>query len=210
VQREAEALRKVGHDLVYTFHFKTDADRTAIPENASSAVEARSKSAETLKLFEAIVDAAVQKVRDMGYGVNANADKMKRTVPVSLNTECQDIIRAEAGALGISTLDMTSGAGHDLMNYAPKVSAGFISVAHGNGGLSHNPGEILGMTAKQDPFSEGSYPDAINLMARIVTRDERLCGTPNEVSHAVSHVVSRGDFVAELQKRGAKPLALAA
>lgn len=203
VKHEANVLLRAGHDLVYTFHFQTDDDRTSISENAYCAVEARSKSPETLKLFEAIVDAAIQKQQEAGYGVNPNYDKMKRTAPISLDTQCQQMIRDTANELGISSMNMTSGAGHDLMNYAPKVRAGFISFAHGNGGLSHGPGEIAGMTPEQDPYREGCYPLAISVVTNLVTRDERqMTGKPQDVS--------RGDFRAELIKRGAKPLTLAA
>ncbi len=207
VKREAEALRSAGHDLVYTFHFKTDDDRTSIPENAYSAVEARSTSPETLKQFEAIVEAAIQNVRTLGYEVNANHDKMKRTAPVSLDGDAQNILRKTADEIGVSHVDMASGAGHDLMNYAPKVSAGFVLFGHGNGGLSHNPGEMLGLTPEQDPFAEGNYPKVIELMANVLTRDERGYAEPQSVS---PKNVSRDDFVTELKKRGAKPIGLVA
>lgn len=203
VDDSAEKLRKGGLDLVYTYHFKTDDNRTAIPENASAAVEARSTSPDALRLFEMIVEFAAQAQAAKGFGVNLNKDKMKRTAPVQLDGTCQKIIVEAAENLDVTTMPMTSGAGHDLMNYAPFVPAGFILFGHGNGGVSHSPDEILGLTEQQDPFVEGNYPRAMNVVTHILTRDER-CGL------LVPQAPAKGDFVAELIKCGAKPLALAA
>ncbi len=205
VKREAEALRQAGHDLVYTFHFKTADDRTAIPAHAASAVEARSTSPETLKVFEAIVERAVQNQAAKGFGVNLNANKMKRTAPVQLDDACQNIIAETAESLHVTTMPMNSGAGHDLMNYAPFVRSGFISIGHGNDGRSHNPGEILGLTEHQDPFVEGNYPKAMNVVTHILTRDER---SPAQQVTQVD--MFKTDFAGELLRRGAKPLALVA
>lgn len=202
VDSGAQKLREGGLDLVYTYHFKTDDNRTAIPENASAAVEARSTSPEALRLFEIIVECAAQAQAAKGFGVNMNQDKMKRTAPVQLDDDCQKIIAEAAANLNVTTMPMNSGAGHDLMNYAPYVRAGFILFGHGNDGVSHNPGEILGLTEQQDPFVDGNYPKAMNVITHILTRDERM------PANAEQGDVSRVDFAAELVKRGAKPLTL--
>lgn len=197
VKREAEALRQAGHDLVYTFHFSTDDNRTAIPENASIAVEARSTSQATLDVFEQIVEAAIKAQEAKGFEAKRNTNKIKRTAPVSLDAECQKIIKEVAASLNITTMPMASGAGHDLMNYAPYTSCGFILFGHGNRGVSHNPGEILGLTPDQDPFVEGNYPLAVAVMTDILTREERM---PSQSPRSIASA----DFTTELVKRGAR------
>lgn len=67
-------------------------------------------------------------------------DRITYTEPVAFDCNVMDLVRSSANALGLSNIDMVSGAGHDAMHIAPLCPAGMIFVPCEKG-ISHNESE---------------------------------------------------------------------
>lgn len=74
------------------------------------------------------------------YGVKLSVESLSRHVPCALNPEIQSHILNSANNLGISCLQMNSGAIHDSLNLAGCVKTGMLFVPSKNG-RSHSPFE---------------------------------------------------------------------
>lgn len=91
-----------------------------------------------LALEEAIVAAAEQAAQRHGLAVAYRRESI--TDPVRLDERMQQLVEASAAGLGLSTLRMPSGAGHDAQNVATLAPAGMIFVPS-VAGRSHSPAE---------------------------------------------------------------------
>ncbi len=74
------------------------------------------------------------------HGLGLTVDEIFRNEPADMAPEIRAAIRAAAADLGLASLDMPSGAGHDAQLFAPKVPTGMIFVPS-RGGRSHRPDE---------------------------------------------------------------------
>jgi N-carbamoyl-L-amino-acid hydrolase len=71
---------------------------------------------------------------------SATVSKITEVPPTPFAPKVIDLVRRGAGALGLSHMDMPSGAGHDAMHIAPLCPAGMIFVPCLKG-ISHNEAE---------------------------------------------------------------------
>jgi N-carbamoyl-L-amino-acid hydrolase len=70
----------------------------------------------------------------------ARIDRVTAVAPIDFDPKVIDIVRGKAEALGLSHMDMPSGAGHDAMHIATLCPAGMIFVPCERG-ISHNESE---------------------------------------------------------------------
>jgi N-carbamoyl-L-amino-acid hydrolase len=90
-------------------------------------------------LFEAISKRAEEVAAKTGTSVSFTPTHSNAPSPT--HPAAQDAVRRAASALGLSTHDMVSGAGHDAQNMAVLGPAGMIFVPSVNG-ISHSPAEL--------------------------------------------------------------------
>lgn len=92
-----------------------------------------------LALEQAIVAAAEQVADRHGLTIAYQRDSI--TDPVRLDGRMQQLVESAAAGLGLSTLRMPSGAGHDAQNLARLAPTGMIFVPS-VAGRSHSPAEL--------------------------------------------------------------------
>ncbi|MPZ26619.1 MAG: hydantoinase/carbamoylase family amidase [Micromonosporaceae bacterium] len=92
-----------------------------------------------LALEQAIVAAAEQAAGRHQLRVSYHRDSI--TDPVALDPRMQDLVESTATRLGLRTLRMPSGAGHDAQNLATLAPTGMIFVPS-VAGRSHSPAEL--------------------------------------------------------------------
>ena len=110
-----------------------------IPATARVALEFRSGEAGELESLEAALLGAARSAaarRD----VELEVAPVGRWEPTAFDPGVRDAIEAAAGELGLSSMRLPSGAGHDAQALAGVTRAGMIFVPS-IGGLSHAPGE---------------------------------------------------------------------
>jgi N-carbamoyl-L-amino-acid hydrolase len=107
-----------------------------VPGVARIRLELRAPSSETLGRLEAAAIGAAQTEPELTVEVESAG----RWEPVKLDRLMQTRIDAAAHELGLSTVAMTSGAGHDAQALAAVTPAGMIFVPS-EGGISHDPAE---------------------------------------------------------------------
>jgi len=78
-------------------------------------------------------------------GVAIERTQLVRTNPVVFDADVVNLIEQQAQTLGLSTLRMPSGAGHDAQAFAPNCPTAMIFVPS-VGGVSHNIGEFTSAT----------------------------------------------------------------
>ena len=79
-------------------------------------------------------------------GLGLEVEELMRAEPVRMAPRVQDAIQAAAGALGLGTKGMPSGAGHDAQILAGVTDAGMLFIPS-EGGRSHRPDEWSDWTA---------------------------------------------------------------
>lgn len=95
--------------------------------------------------MQALADGCRAEIERAGeaHGLGINIQQQSWLLPVPLDPAVADRIADLAGASGMRTLKMTSGAGHDAQTFARHVPAGLIFVPS-TGGISHSPDEHTG------------------------------------------------------------------
>jgi len=73
-------------------------------------------------------------------GVSTTLERPYDVPPVEMATACRDALHRAGERLGVETVDLHSGAGHDTMHVARVTDAGLL-FAPSRGGHSHNPRE---------------------------------------------------------------------
>jgi N-carbamoyl-L-amino-acid hydrolase len=111
-----------------------------IPGVARLALEFRSADAHELDSLEAALLASAR-AEGASRGVELEIEPAGRWEPTPLDQEVCDAIEAAAAELGLSSLRLHSGAGHDAQALAAVTPAGMIFVPS-VAGLSHDPGEL--------------------------------------------------------------------
>ena len=106
-----------------------------IPGRARLALEFRSLDSDELDAMEAeLLDLAG------AQGVEVEVEPVGHWEATPLDAEVQAAIRGAAAALGLSTRDLPSGAGHDAQALAAVARSGMLFVPS-QGGVSHSPRE---------------------------------------------------------------------
>jgi len=144
---------RAGQDLVMTFgQVGTNPAAhsvTVVPGEATFSFEARSRSADMLKSVEAEIRTVTNRI-SARRGVSFEFDDFTRSNPVLLDPTLGERMVAVAGTLGIPTMDMVSGGGHDAADFAEAgIRSAMVFVRSSNG--SHNPRESMSMA----DFAEG-------------------------------------------------------
>ena len=121
-------------------HLKLSPDAiNVIPGSATLTADMRSPDDRQLELAETALSAFLKGIADEN-DLAISVTKLARTPPVRFDGMIADVIADAAAHLGLSSLRMTSGAGHDAQMIAPIAPTAMIFVPS-IGGISHNPRE---------------------------------------------------------------------
>jgi N-carbamoyl-L-amino-acid hydrolase len=111
-----------------------------VPQRARLALELRSAlSAELSQLRDSALELARQKAEH--FGLDLEIEPAGAHQPAPLSPVAQQVIREAAANLGLTVLDMASGAGHDAQSLADSCPTGMIFVPS-QAGASHSSREL--------------------------------------------------------------------
>ncbi len=111
-----------------------------IPERAIASLEYRAPSKELLdNLKIAILTLAQDKAET--YGLGLETEFLGNHSPASMDFDFQETFKRVAHTLGLESIPMASGAGHDAQSLAHICPSGMIFVPSA-GGISHSPNEF--------------------------------------------------------------------
>jgi len=111
-----------------------------VARRALVTVDVRNTDAASLRQAADQVVATARRIAE-ARGVDVAVRDLVDLAPVSFDPAVVDAVRAGAQALGLSTVDLPSGAGHDAQMLARVCPSGMIFVPS-VGGVSHNPREF--------------------------------------------------------------------
>ena len=175
--KKFDRIMAAGRDIVYSYPgFYDHANpATTIPAMASVRVEVRSLDECALSLArEAVARAAQDACMTNGCDWDKTHASLKPlyTAPTPMDRKVRELLGNGAENLGVTAISLASGAGHDAAIVAQMgVPSGIVFMRHGNGGLSHDPNEILGFLEGDDPFRlDGSFAHAAQLIDEIGTQ----------------------------------------
>ncbi|KQW60713.1 Zn-dependent hydrolase [Variovorax sp. Root411] len=110
--------------------------RNVIPGQVKFSVDLRNVNDELLDRMHAEILAFIERTgRETGLGVTI--ERVSYIPPCPFHPDCVDAVRRATEALGYSTMDVVSGAGHDAIYAARLAPAGMIFVPCKDG-ISHN------------------------------------------------------------------------
>jgi hydantoinase/carbamoylase family amidase len=110
-----------------------------VPGRALLRLECRSlEAAEVASLAEALAELAKTTARDHGLGVTI--DPVGRVAPAPTAESVRTALTEAAAELGLTTMELASGAGHDAQSLAAITQSGMVFVPS-KGGISHDPAE---------------------------------------------------------------------
>ena len=110
---------------------------SVVPDRAELTVDLRNPDDDLMAAAEADLAAFLQTLPVLGV----DAKRMARTSAVPFSEDVQETIAATAGSLGIPTMRLMSGAGHDAQEMAAITPTAMIFVRGQYDGISHNPRE---------------------------------------------------------------------
>lgn len=188
-----------GKDIVWAFPQGgvVNGAPTTVPEQYNIRPEVRSLDPHVLQeVKEEFHRCAQQAAKENNVILGDNIRNIVLNDPVLLDKNLQGILQKSAKKLGISFNALPSGSGHDAAALAKNgIVSGMLFIPHGNGGISHNPNEIMTLSPNEDPFSlAGSFNKAVRIMSDIIMK------------HSFSEMKLGLPFVESLKKRGAIPL----
>jgi beta-ureidopropionase / N-carbamoyl-L-amino-acid hydrolase len=111
-----------------------------VPERAELALEFRSVESGELERLEAALLAQAQSAAG-SFGLGLEPNLLGRQAPALMHPQAQAAILASAQELGLSTLRLASGAGHDAQLLAELCPSGMLFIPSQPGG-SHSPREF--------------------------------------------------------------------
>lgn len=115
-----------------------------IPGSATLTIDMRSPDDDRLASAEMALTSFLNEIADQSE-LDISVTKLARTPSVRFDDGIADIIAEAASDLGLSSLRMTSGAGHDAQMISPIAPTAMIFVPS-IGGISHNPCEASSET----------------------------------------------------------------
>ncbi|WPE23548.1 M20 family metallo-hydrolase [Shinella zoogloeoides] len=133
--------------------------RNVVPGEVRLEIDMRHPEAVGLAAIEAALTADIERLVP-----GAEVSVVWRKAPVVFDAALRGVIRQEAEALGLSAIDMVSGAGHDAAHVAGRVPAAMIFIPSREG-LSHNEREF----SSPQQCAEGA-----DLLLRSVLRADEL------------------------------------
>jgi N-carbamoyl-L-amino-acid hydrolase len=147
LERRWDEWLAAGRDVVCTLgRFHTDPQRhslTKVPGSVRFTVDIRSLEA---SLLQEARDFLLETAGELGRkrGVEIDLGPLDVVEPTPMDQGLLALLDEQARALGIPTLELASGAGHDAANFgAAGVSTAMIFVRNDHG--SHNPHEAMDM-----------------------------------------------------------------
>ena len=115
--------------------------RNTVPGECFFTIECRHPDANVLSEMDASVREAVQRIT-AELGLDADIAQIFDYAPVPFAEECIAAVRNAAQSLGLSHMDIVSGAGHDACYLARVAPTGMIFIPC-VGGVSHNEAEAI-------------------------------------------------------------------
>lgn len=155
ISSKLDELIKAGADLVYSFPVikQENMNPTTTANHSNVMFEARSLDNDVLRQVGDIISETAHEVALSNNGKYIiDEAKVTRTTPVTCAPYLQENFVPLLDRIGVSHKTVPSGAGHDIMNLPPEIPKAMLFTRHGHGGISHNPAEILGKDASDDPF----------------------------------------------------------
>jgi hydantoinase/carbamoylase family amidase len=116
---------------------------TIIPSNVEIGIDVRSVDDDLKKIVEQKIKGKCKELEEL-YHVTIQIDKLVDNPSVLLDSELQNQLRQTGERLGLPSLIMDSGAGHDVMNMATKWPSGLLFIPCKDG-ISHNPDEFASL-----------------------------------------------------------------
>jgi len=110
-----------------------------VPGQVEFVVDFRDTTQQSVDALEADIRAACSSVAE-GRGLEAELEVLRATPPLELDQRMRQTISAATAAVGVTTLDVDSGAGHDSQTIGRHVPTGMIFVPSRDG-RSHSPAE---------------------------------------------------------------------
>jgi N-carbamoyl-L-amino-acid hydrolase len=132
---------------------------SVVPARADFSLDFRSADPATLETLERELFAMAEDVAST-RGLAFVSRVVDRTAPVAVAPRLVSLLEEEARAMGVATMRMTSGAGHDAQIIASAVDAGMIFIPCADG-VSHSPLERIDW----DDLEKGT-----NLLLRTLVR----------------------------------------
>ncbi len=114
-----------------------------IPGEVTLGIDIRSTSAALKKEMTKSIDDFLEEIKRTRL-VNIEIEKLVDDDPIQLDKAIQERLQDTCSKLGISSLPLDSGAGHDVMNMAQKWPSGLIFIPCRDG-ISHHPKEHVEM-----------------------------------------------------------------
>ena len=111
-----------------------------VPGRATLRLECRSTDAPELEALERALTARAREAAD-AYGLGVTIEPVGRHEPAPTAEEMRAAVEAAAAELGLTTMALASGAGHDAQPLAAITPSGMIFVPS-RGGVSHDPAEL--------------------------------------------------------------------
>jgi N-carbamoyl-L-amino-acid hydrolase len=111
----------------------------AVPGRARLRLECRSLDAAELDALERALTGRAQTEAD-AFGLDLTVERVGRWEPAPTDERMRAALTSAAEALGLTTMDLPSGAGHDAQALAAITPSGMVFVPS-VGGVSHDPGE---------------------------------------------------------------------
>ena len=135
VNRIAVAHEPEGRGTVGFMQVKPNS-RNVVPGEVRFSVDLRHADAVALDAMEADLRNACERIgRDLGLAFTV--DKVTDSPPLRFDSGCVGLVREAADNLGLPSIDIVSGAGHDACYVARVAPVGMIFVPC-EGGISHN------------------------------------------------------------------------
>jgi len=110
--------------------------RNVIPGQVKFSIDLRNVNDELLNTMHGDMTAFIDKTRQE-TGLSIDLQRVSYFPPCPFHPDCVDAVRAATAALGYSSMDVVSGAGHDAIYVARLAPAGMIFVPCKDG-ISHN------------------------------------------------------------------------
>ncbi|MBJ3778523.1 Zn-dependent hydrolase [Acuticoccus mangrovi] len=159
-------LEAEGRDMVLTFgKVHTDIaqhSHNKVPGRMDFCIDVRSHETDTLDIMEAFLPKLAAEI-GARRGVTFDLGRFSRVTPAPMAASVRAATTAAADALGIRTMEIASGGGHDAGDFANAgVPAGMIFVRNPNG--SHNPDEAMALE---------DFAEAVKVLALAIVRLDR-------------------------------------
>lgn len=161
LQRLWQGLEYEGHQLTVTVgQLATDplqADFSKVSGQVDFCIDLRSQQPQTLALMDQRLQRALSDI-SAEHGVTFDLGERTQSAPGLMSAPLIAQLQGAAQAIGLQTLNMPSGAGHDAAVFAGQgIDTAMLFIRNANG--SHNPDEAMAV---------GDFRDATRVLGRVL------------------------------------------